>query len=102
MKTIMLDNTCDPDGAARRIYAKWHHAQVNYLTIDTQEIVERAWLHYHNKLRKQTAPATSTVAKEMFGIIKFTYDDTTPQLKGSTPQKLITALQIWENTGDAW
>lgn len=101
MKTITLDNQSDPEGAARRVYSQWHYALKSGFILEAQDVVERAWFHYHNA-QKGTALPPLNKPKDIPGIIMITYDATTPQLKGSTPQKVITALQQWGNTREEW
>lgn len=100
MKTITLDNKSDPEGAARRVYSKWHYAQISGFILESQDVIERAWFHYHNPRKGAALPLNKP--KDMPGIIMITYDATTHQLRGSTPQKVITALQQWENTREEW
>lgn len=101
MKTITLDNLCDPHGDARRIYLKWNYAPMSGFILNAQDVVERAWFHYHSNLDKGI-PAQSSNKNDIPGTVILTYDDSVRQLKGSTPQKVIAALQQWGKTGEEW
>jgi hypothetical protein len=102
MKTITLDNICDPQGDARRIFLKWNYVSQNGFTLDNQDVVERAWFHYHSALRKGKLQEQADGSHDLPGNVIITYDDSSRQLRGSSPQKLISALQFWWKTGEEW
>lgn len=102
IKLITLDSTSDPKGYARSIYQKWNFAPLNGFILNTQDVVERAWFHYSCKSRKDKKLVNFVDLQCIAGKITLNYDDTSRQLKGSTPNGLIAALNYWGSTGEEW